>query len=524
VVASSIIGFTIERMTAGEEPRAARFLEQALLANILVHFIAMGSMALLLLPAMPGGGGAGDAARVGWIAHHPWLWRLGWVPWQLTAVADLWLGVALVVTPWVRKGPAIFTVLLTAGAMAADQGGQFLWVTRGVGLARQAMQSGELGRYLAFERWVFPLIGAWGCLGYLLAALGWTYCLATTVWNRALTGLSIVTWGVFGGSVALFFLPAGLKPPAIVASIGNAIGFVLLQVWLIAVTERVLRRSRYWPAWRSPRGGAIGRVENGLANSRLLRALGEWLPTPALVSDITEVVYVNYLVEADRLLPRVPAGLALQRLGPAGRYAMFSILTYRHGHFGPAAAGFLRRFFPSPIQSNWRLYVFDPQTQRPGVLFLSTAIDNTFYALVARWLVDGVPMHRVHRARITRQGEAIQQCLDPGAGSGPDLLVDLKRGDGEPELPSAWRECFENWPALLAYVVPQNRAWSVQPWHGQVTRQEIDLAIPLASCRPLEGRVRSRAAGAIVGEARPLCFGVPAVQFRFYDEVRRDAG
>jgi len=37
-------------------PLAARFLEQALLITILAHAAAMLSMALLLLPGLPGGG------------------------------------------------------------------------------------------------------------------------------------------------------------------------------------------------------------------------------------------------------------------------------------------------------------------------------------------------------------------------------------------------------------------------------------------------------------------------------------
>jgi hypothetical protein len=67
-------------------------------------------------------------------------------------------------------------------------------------------------------------------------------------------------------------------------------------------------------------------------------------------------------------------------------------------------------------------------------------------------------------------------------------------------------------------VVPQDRALSTQPWHGRVTRQEIRLEIPLAACRPLEGKVASRAAAAWVKEAQPFCFRVEKVAFRFDSE------
>ena len=63
--------------------------------------------------------------------------------------------------------------------------------------------------------------------------------------------------------------------------------------------------------------------------------------------------------------------------------------------------------------------------------------------------------------------------------------------------------------------MPQDRALSTQPWHGRVTRQEIRLDIPLDACRPLEGRVTSRAAAAWVKDAQPFCFRVEKVTFRF---------
>ena len=63
--------------------------------------------------------------------------------------------------------------------------------------------------------------------------------------------------------------------------------------------------------------------------------------------------------------------------------------------------------------------------------------------------------------------------------------------------------------------VPMDRAFSSQPWYGRLTRQEIDLGIPLTSCEPLAGTVRSRAAEVIVGDAEPLCFRVARVHFRF---------
>ncbi len=198
----------------------------------------------------------------------------------------------------------------------------------------------------------------------MIMALGWTWCFAAAgTWSRGLTWLSVLAWGALGiGSIGLL-LPAAWRPPPVVVGAANGVGFPLLLIWLIAVTERVLRLPRpdeshgRMAPWRCPRAGLLGRAIDAISNSRFLRALCEWLPLVALNSDITDVIYVNYLVDAQQLLPLVPSGLELQRLGPGGRWALFTLLTYRHGHFGPGLLGPLRQLLPSPVQSNWRIYV-----------------------------------------------------------------------------------------------------------------------------------------------------------------------
>ena len=515
-------------MTANRS--AAGFLENALLFNFVVHAVAMASMAVLLLPGMPGGATADDAQRVAYIAQHPWLWRLGWFPWQVTAFADLALGVALVRTPWVPRAPAIFTLVVTVAAICPDQIGQFLWITRGVRLAQEAAFRHDLSTYLRFERPIYTMVAAWGCLGYLCGALGWTWSfVAARVWNPMLTGLSVMTWGVFALATVAFFLPPVVSPGTKFIAVANAVGFICLQLWLIAVTEQVMRRSRpvcahgRFAPWRHPRGGIVGRSCDWVADSRFLRALGERLATPRLRSDIRDVVYVNYLVEAERLEDFVPEGLRLRRCGPNGRYALFTFLTYRHGHLGPRVLGPCRRLLPSPIQSNWRIYVTDPSSGCCGIYFTTTAITSTTHALTARLLSEGVPMHVPARGELQRRMDGtIHILLDPGKGTAPDVRAALKPTEGTryPTLEPPWSECFANYLDFLSYCVPQDRALSCQSWYRRVTRQEIVLGIPLTDCIPLQGTVESRAAFAVVGDAQPVCFCVPRVQFRFEGELK----
>ncbi|MFD1370513.1 DUF2071 domain-containing protein [Actinoplanes sichuanensis] len=291
---------------------------------------------------------------------------------------------------------------------------------------------------------------------------------------------------------------------------------------LAAGAELVLRRRRPRTAhgryadWVHP-GGLPGRPLAVLANSRVARAVCEVFPVPAMVSDITGVVYVNYVVPAARLLPLVPPGLELQRVGPGGEQAVFTFLSYRHGHLGPAKAGPLRRLLPSPVQSNWRIYVQDPHTGYTGVHFVTTAVDSAAHALGGRLLCEALPMHLLDHAEIkTEDDGTVRLRLEPGSGSAPDadaVLAPAPEPTGGP-----WESAFGTYDDMLKYVVHQDRALSVQPWRRWVTRQEIQLDLTPDDCRPLSGPMRSAAARALVGDAEPISFLVPQVTLRFWTE------
>src|SRR5207237_3147882 len=171
--------------------------------------------------------------------------RLGWFPWQLTALADLILGVALLRTSWVPRKAALVTLVLTVLAIIPDQVGQVLWMTRGVDLAAGAVRGSGMNAYLAFEANVFRMVGVFACIGYVLMALGWTWCFAAArTWSRWLTFLSVVTWGLFTAAVVFYFLPADRSPGMRLISFANAVGFILLLLWLVLVTDRVAGRCR----------------------------------------------------------------------------------------------------------------------------------------------------------------------------------------------------------------------------------------------------------------------------------------
>jgi hypothetical protein len=486
-------------------------LLRALLFTLVMHAVAMVAMAVLLLPGMPGGGTLADAERIAYIAGHPWLWRLGWLPWQLTALSDLLLAVALLREPAVPRRAAVLSALLTGAAVIPDQLGQACWITKGLALART-----DAAAYLAYEARIFRWTAAWGATLYTLGALAWTWCFAAArLWSRPLTLLSGLLWPLFlVASLGPFFALDGKLVAA-----ANALGFVLLELWLALLLEAVLRRERPDAAhgrlapWRHP----WLRPLDAVANSRLLRFAAEPLPLVAFRSDIRDVVYISYVVAAERLAPLVPAGLELDRIGPGGTLAVFTLLTYRHGSFGPRLLGPARRLLPSPVQSNWRIHVRHPGSGRVGITFVTNAISSTAYALGARLLCEGMPMHVPRLAEVATTADGVIAVrLDPGGGSAPDLEARLR--PSPPPTDGPWRTGFATWRDFLAYVVPQDRALSTQPWRGRLTAQEIELGIPLGVCQPLGGEVRSSRARELVGEAEPIAFLVPRVTFLFERE------
>src|SRR5690242_6150720 len=94
-------------------PRPCLGLERTLIFSFCIHGVAMLAMVFFLLAGLPGGPNEG-AARMLYVAHAPWLWRLGWFSWQLTALSDLLISLALLRIRW-RLAALLSTLLVVAG-------------------------------------------------------------------------------------------------------------------------------------------------------------------------------------------------------------------------------------------------------------------------------------------------------------------------------------------------------------------------------------------------------------------------
>jgi hypothetical protein len=224
-----------------------RQLGYALVFTFLAHGAAMLGMLAFLLPMVPGGGGeGGDLERVMRIAATPLSYRLGWLGWQITAVSDVLLAIALLrATP---AGPArraaIFQLVFVLLAVVPDQTAQLLLVTRGVDLARDAAARRDPTDFLAFEAAMFPLTSGWAAILYTLAAIGWAWTLrASGRWNRVLAYLSPPMLLLFLAISIAPVLPASIRPSDERIGAGNAMAFTILAAWFVAAFVAV-KRSR----------------------------------------------------------------------------------------------------------------------------------------------------------------------------------------------------------------------------------------------------------------------------------------
>jgi hypothetical protein len=495
---------------------ADKAVETSLFFALLVHVIALFTMAGLLLPGIPGPGLGTVDLRAAYIATHLWQWHLGWLPWHLCALFDLALSLSLLQLRWIPRALSVPTLLLTLAAVAIEQYFEVLWDAWGPHVAA----TGSIA-YSGFESRVSLPVSVIAAVLYAVMAIGWSLCLSRyNTWTRGLTWLSAVTWALLLISSAAQLLPPGYRPATALTDRGNQIGFLLMALWFLLTLEAVLRLTRRtepygrMAEWKSAHTGLSGKLLNLLGNSRVLKYAFAFLPSIALQSDVRNVVYLNYLADADRLQRLLPPTLQVQRLGPRGDLAMFSALTYRHGHLGPKIPA-LRKLMPSPLQSNWRLYVTDTVTNTAGVYFVSTCLSGTPLALLARVASEGIPMHVPREMRLDNEADAgCRVLIDPGTGSAPDLQANLVPSNTT-DISGAWKQCFSSFDGLLQYCVPQDQALSVPPGEERTIAQQIRLTAPLSTIRPLAGQVSSRVLRQMLGDSEPICFVIPNVEFHY---------
>ena len=276
--------------------------------------------------------------------------------------------------------------------------------------------------------------------------------------------------------------------------------------------------------YRHPYPGLPGRVLEGLLNARTLarlrHALLSRLPFPVLRSDVADVVYVTWMVDARAAQALLPGGL---RVWERDGRTPLTVLTYRHGHFGPALAGPLRRLLPSPLQSNWRLYLdgpLPPGAPANSVWFLENMMDSGAYVAATRLFSDIMRTHLPARFVHGRAGDGFTTRIEPGADSAPSFACTAVPA-AQPALPPAFAAAFGSWGDAVTTLACQDAALGWSARLGKLVLSHIDLPIPLDAVRPLvpAGPVACSLLDVLPADGEPLCFLVPRVPFRVLSET-----
>lgn len=278
----------------------------------------------------------------------------------------------------------------------------------------------------------------------------------------------------------------------------------------------MLRRALANERFAHPGRGVIPGIVNALVACNSLHRLRRWcmqrLPFVQMASDVKDVVYLNWIVDVSDVAALVPRGIELwQRQGKT----VLTVLTYRHGHFGPAAAGKLRGLMPSPLQSNWRLYLQDSRDCRRPVLFLKNIMDSALYALGTRLASDVMLTHLAAVFEHHCDARGCSSRIEAGEGSAPALRYAAKAG--ECVLPDVFAALFQSWDEAVDFLCLREGAYAIPAEGSRLAVSGIELPIDLATVRPLTlqaGSFASPSLAALVRDHVPMCFMVPEVEFK----------
>lgn len=265
----------------------------------------------------------------------------------------------------------------------------------------------------------------------------------------------------------------------------------------------------------------VGAIVAGLLNSRTLararHAVFSCLPFLKMESEVSDVVYLTWLVNAERAQALVQPGV---RLWQHEGKSLFTVLTYKHGNFGPALAGPLRKLFPSPMQSNWRFYLANETHRGPAVWFVKNIMDSLPYAFGTRMFSDIMQTHLAESIEVRRSANGMQVAIGGGEGSAPSLHARPAFATGR-RLPPAFECALGDWDQAVQFLVTQHVAIGYAERLDALAVAGIELPIDVAQVEPLDvadGGAHCSLLDLFPDAEGPFAFLVPQVKFAVVSE------
>ncbi len=245
----------------------------------------------------------------------------------------------------------------------------------------------------------------------------------------------------------------------------------------------------YYNRYSHPVKNTAGRLLNFLLNNAVLNKINGllfyWFTLAKLRSDITQVVYLNWLVPFQKIAHLIPEHAKIKLYDDQ---ALFTVLSYQHGHFGPKSMRRFKRIFGSPLQSNWRLYLENNDAfgaAGPAVLFVKNIINDLTYTVGSRMFSTILQTHLPHSFVHHAGSNTVATTIIPGESNAPDLMVQTKI-TGDWKLPEPMANVFANPDDLLHIICEQNYAVSALPGKNKYSVAKINLDFDPSGLKPME--------------------------------------
>lgn len=257
---------------------------------------------------------------------------------------------------------------------------------------------------------------------------------------------------------------------------------------------------------------------NWLANNRAIRKARRLIlsqfPFPVLESDVKDILYLNWLVPTAAVSHLVPPGVELETYGGD---TILTILLYRHGNFGPKTLGPFRKLLPSPLQSNWRLYIssVNGHLEEPrAVLFIKNYFNTWLHAIGTRLGSDALPSNFAKNFSHEMLKSTFSTKL--ADSSGRHELEVSANPTNQCTLPPDFSNIFGTWHNAIRSIALQESAIVQPPDLDQLAQAGISLPIDIASAKPLI--ITQFNSGddlvALGAHGAPFAFAVPSIRFR----------
>jgi hypothetical protein len=261
----------------------------------------------------------------------------------------------------------------------------------------------------------------------------------------------------------------------------------------------------------------IEKLCNSVTIKILRRAIFKYLPFLKMKSEVEGVVYVNWLIDTGAITQFVPNNVSLIDID--GK-TILSVLTYKHGNFRPSILSFIRFIFPSPFQSNWRLYVssLNNKTTSNTVLFIKNIMSSTLYTVGTRLFSDSMQTHLAKIFIHQIKNNKTKTQITKGTGSSPDFICNTEFSDTL-NIPSKLAKHFGSDNQVIKYLCLQKYALNEGNDFKGICKAKIDLPIDINQIIPLSvTSLESKWLKTITQEATPFAFLVPNVKFEVLNE------